>query len=310
MPSLPPLPLEEWRPTKDTLHLWTQVVGKVRLALAPPRNHWWHVTLHPDVRGITTGPLRAGDLTFAIVLDLAADRLDVAVRGGGHEGFPLEDGLTVADFHARLMRTLGDLGVRVPMVASPYGVPMTTPFPEDADHRSYSRAHVRAWWDVVDWTAGVLEEFSGRFCGKASPVHLFWHSFDLAHTRFSGRRAAGDPPSDPVAAEAYSHEVVSFGFWAGDDQVPFPAFYSYTAPEPPGLSDAPLGPAAAHWRTGPTGSLALLPYEAVRTALDPRGTLLDFLESAYRGGAERAGWDVAGLRSSWALPDVAPTGQD
>lgn len=298
--ELPPLPLDEWVQTKDTLHLWSQVVGKVRLATAAPRNHWWHAPLYLNARGLTTRRLHRDGITFEIAFDLAADALVVRTRRGAEASFPLEDGLSVAEFDRRLRRILRDFGVDVAIVETPYGVPMTTPFPEDIEHCRYQREYVQRWWDVLNWSDAVLEEFAGWFTGKTSPVHLFWHSFDLAVTRFSGRRAPGPAPTDPVAAEAYSHEVVSFGFWAGDANVPFPAYYAYTAPEPAGLTETPLLPAAAAWQTGPTGSLALLPYEDVRTAEDPRATLLAFLDSAYRAGATRAGWDVGDLESRYA----------
>jgi len=176
---------------------------------------------------------------------------------------------------------------------------MTTPFPADTTHAAYDPVYVVRFFKVLDWVDSVLEEFSGWYCGKQSPVHLFWHGFDLAVTRFSGRRAPPRAGADPVTAEAYSHEVISFGFWAGDDTTPFPAFYSYTAPEPPGLADQPLRPAAAAWRQVYGGSMALLGYDQLRAARDPRSTLLGFLQSAYDAGVRTAGWDHQELTSSF-----------
>jgi Family of unknown function (DUF5996) len=176
---------------------------------------------------------------------------------------------------------------------------MTTPFPEDVEHASYDRDAVERFWRILDWSDGVFEEFSGWYCGKTSPVHLFWHSFDLAVTRFGGKRAPALPDADGVTREAYSHEVVSFGFWAGDDNVREPTYYSYTAPEPDGLRGQPLRPADAFWAEQGAGSLAMLRYDAVRTAPDPRAALLAFLESAYEAGAGLAGWDRGDLTSSW-----------
>jgi hypothetical protein len=176
---------------------------------------------------------------------------------------------------------------------------MTTPFPDDREHASYDRDAVERFWQILDWTDAVFEEFAGWYCGKTSPVHLFWHSFDLALTRFGGKRAPPLPDADPVTQEAYTHEVVSFGFWAGDQNVREPTYYAYAAPEPAGLRGLPLQPAEAVWVEQGAGSLAVLPYEAVRTAADPKRTLLAFLESAYRAGAGAAGWDAADLTSSW-----------
>jgi len=300
-PDLPPLPLEAWEPTKTTLHLWSQIVGKVRLATAAPRNHWWHAALYVDVRGLTTRRLHRPAATFEIALDLLDHRLVVRTSHDQLESFPLHEGLSVAEFDALLHETLGRVGVDVPIRESPYGLATTTPFPEDREHASYDGEYAQRLWRVLDWSDAVLEEFAGWFSGKTSPVHFFWHSFDLALTRFSGRRA---PPSDgdAVSREAYSHEVISFGFWPGDPEVPYPAYYAYAAPEPEGLIDRPLAPAGARWADRPTGHLALLPYEDVRTAPDPRRALLAFLQSAYDAGSMAGGWDREHLVSSWSPP--------
>ncbi|HST24446.1 MAG TPA: DUF5996 family protein [Gaiellaceae bacterium] len=298
--TLPPLPLEEWEATKDTLHLWAQIVGKIRMATAPPRNHWWHVPLYVSARGLTTRRLPAPDGgSFEIRFDFVEHLLVVETSRGEVESFPLADGLSVAEFDRKLHETLAGLGLDVAIRESPFGVPMTTPFAEDTEHASYDPDAVERFWRILQWTDTVFEEFAGWFCGKTSPVHLFWHSFDLALTRFGGRRAPALPDADAVTREAYSHEVVSFGFWAGDANVREPTYYSYTAPEPPGLRDRPLRPEAAAWSEQ---GLALLRYEAVRAAADPRATLLDFLESAYEAGADAADWDRRDLESSWC-PD-------
>jgi Family of unknown function (DUF5996) len=298
--TLPELPLASWEATKDTLHLWAQIVGKVRMASSAPRNHWWHVTLYVDVRGLTTRRLHAENgVTFEIAFDFIDHRLVVRTNRGEIESFELVDGLSVSAFDQNLHAALKRLDIDVPIRESPFGVPMTTPFPDDREHASYDRDAVERFWRIVDWTDGVFEEFAGWYCGKTSPVHLFWHSFDLALTRFGGKRAPPLPDADPVTQEAYTHEVVSFGFWAGDQNVREPTYYSYTAPEPPGLRGRPLQPEEAFWADQGTGSLARLPYEAVRTAADPRRTLLAFLESAYRAGAGAADWDIADLMSSW-----------
>jgi hypothetical protein len=298
--GLPPLPLEEWEPTKNTLHLWAQIVGKVRMASTAPRNHWWNVPLYVDVRGLTTRRMHAADgMTFQIDFDFVLQQLVVRTSAGEVESFALVDGLSVAALDQKLHDALGRLGVDVAIRESPFGVPMTTPFPADREHASYDADAVTRYWRILDWSDSVFEEFSGWYCGKTSPVHLFWHSLDLAVTRFSGRRAPVLAEADTVTREAYTHEVVSFGFWAGDERVREPAYYSYTAPEPTGLRDQPLRPEAAHWTEFGAGSLAILPYDAVRSAQDPRATLLEFLQSAYVAGAGLAGWDLVDLQSTW-----------
>jgi hypothetical protein len=301
--ELPPLPLESWEATKDTLHLWAQIVGKMRLASSPARNHWWHATLYVDVRGLTTRRMHSPDgVAFEIDFDFVDHRLVVKTDTGAIEWFELHDGLSVARFDEELHATLTRLGVDVDIRETPFGVPTTTPFPEDSKHASYDRDAVERFWTILGWTDSVFEEFAGWYCGKTSPVHVFWHSFDLALARFGGGRAPVPQNADVVTQEAYSHEVIAFGFWAGDERVRAPTFYSYTAPEPTGLRSQALSPAEAHWTEVGSGSLALLSYEDVRIAADPRGTLLAFLESAYRAGAGLAGWDIEELMSRWC-PD-------
>jgi hypothetical protein len=302
--SLPELPLAEWEDTKRTLHLWAQIVGKVRMASTAPRNHWWHVTLYVDVRGLTTRRLHANGQTFQIDFDFVDHSLVVETSGGALESFDLVDGLSVAEFDERLHSTLARLGIDVAIQEAPFGVPMTTPFREDREHASYDPGAVERFWRILDWSDSVFEEFAGWYCGKTSPVQLFWHSLDLAVTRFGGREAPAMPSADRVTREAYSHEVISFGFWAGDDNVREPTYYSYTAPEPDGLRERPLRPEAATWGEQGQSSLAVLPYDSVRTSDDPRATLLDFLETAYEAGADAAGWDRAALASSWCPPEI------
>ncbi|WP_199815213.1 MULTISPECIES: DUF5996 family protein [Streptomyces] len=294
--KLPELPLAGWRPTKDTLHLYCQILGKVRLATTPPRNHWWNAPLYVDVRGLTTRRMHHRGTTFDITLDLVDHALLVRTADGRTRSFDLVDGLSVADFDAHLHRALDGLGVDVAIREQPFGVPMTTPFPRDREHASWDRDAVERFSRVLDWSDSVFEEFSGWFNGKTSPVHLFWHSFDLAVTRFSGRPAPLQD-TDPVTQEAYTHEVVSFGFWPGDDRLGDAAYYSYTAPAPAGLGDQPL--AAGSWTETGAGLLAILPYETVRTSDAPATALLAFLQSAYEAGARLAGWDVDGLESTW-----------
>jgi hypothetical protein len=293
---LPELHLSDWRSTKVTLHLYCQIVGKIRLATTAPRNHWWNAPLYVDVRGLTTRRLHHNYTTFEITLDFVDHSLIVRTADGREQSFELENGLPVADFDARLHQALGDLGIDVEITEQPFGVPMTTPFPKDVEHASWDRDAIAHFGRVLDWSDSVFEEFCGWFNGKTSPVHLFWHSLDLAVTRFSGRPAPS-ASTDPVTQEAYSHEVISFGFWAGDDRVPDAAYYSYTSPEPPGLRDQPLP--VGSWTEFGSGSLAVLPYEDVRTSAAPRTTLLAFCQAAYEAGAGLAGWDTAGFESRW-----------
>ncbi len=302
---LPALPLEQWEPTKNTLHLYCQIIGKIRLATTPAQNHWWNVTLRVDPRGLVARGMRWHDTSFDLSLDVIDHALRVRTDRGETDSFPLADGLAVADFYEQLFAMLAGLGIEATIRAEPYGVPMTTPFSEDRQHASYDREAVDRYWRALVWVDWVFRQFAGWYCGKTSPVQLFWHSFDLAVSRFSGRRAPVAAGADASTREAYSHELISFGFWAGDPNVRMPAFYSYTAPEPPGLTDRSLRPAAAAWSPAGSSSLALLPYDDVRTADDPQTTLLAFLQSAYEAGAGAAGWDTDELRST-ACPPITP----
>lgn len=301
--QLPELPLQEWSSTKETLHLWLQIIGKIKLAAVAPRNHWWHVPLYVDVGGLSTGAMRHNGALFAIDLDFVDHRLVIRADRGRREEMPLHDKLPVAAFYHELFDRLARLGLHVPILAKPYGLPTDTPFADDVDHASYDTAWVERFWQVLSWADGVFQEFSGWFAGKSSPVHLFWHSMDLAVSRFSGRRVTAFPHTDPVTREAYTHEVISFGFWPGDRATPTPAFYSYTHPEPAGLAERPLRPAEAFWATAGRSHLATLPWHEVRVAADPRATVLDFLQSGYEAGAAAAHWPSGELISTWYPAD-------
>jgi hypothetical protein len=298
-PSLPELRLDDWEETKTTLHLWIQIVGKVRLASMAPRNHWWHAPLYVDVRGLTTRRMHARGVSFEIRFDFVDHRLVIETNRGEVESFELTDGLSVAEFDRKLHAALDGLGVGVTIQETPYRMATTTPFTADEKHAAYDRDAAERFWRILDWTDGVLEEFAGWYCGKTSPVHLFWHGLDLAVTRFNGQRAPVTPGAHPIDAEAYSHAVISFGFWFGDDNVREATYYSYTSPEPADLRQQPLRPSGAFWGALAHSSMAYLPYEAVRKAADPRTALLAFLESAYQAGAATSGWDRADLASSW-----------
>ena len=288
----PPLAYADWEPTKQTLHRYTQIIGKIRMALTPPLNHWWHVTLLPATRGLTTGPMPYGDRYIEIVLDLVGHRVLLTSTDGKSRALELRLRPACADVYADLFAALSALDVEVEINPRPFDLGDSPPFAEDRVNGVYDPDAVTRFWRVLASTERVLARFRSGFAGKASPVHLFWHSFDLAHARYSGRPAPVGPHADPITAEAYSHEVIAFGFWPGDEhRTPYPAFYSYTAPEPDGPTDQPL-PAPAEWQDTGSGSLAVLPYDAVREAPDPAQTLLEFYESAYRAGAQCAGWDL------------------
>ncbi len=284
MSNLPELELTKWRPTLDTLHLYAQIVGKIRMHLCPFRNHWWHLTLYVSAHGLTTRLMPYKNVGLEIEFNFIDHQLEIRTSEGKNAAIKLSDGLSVAKFYQAVLSELAKLDIHVDMIAKPYGVPITTPFAQDEEHASYDRTYVERYWQILLWTNAVFEEFAGRYRKKTSPVQLFWHSFDLALTRFTGRPAPPRPGANKSDQEAYSDEVISFGFWAGDDNVPAPAFYSYTAPEPTGLTSEPLQPAAAKWT--PSGGMALLMYDDVRAASDPKQTLLAFCESAFQAGAK------------------------
>jgi hypothetical protein len=294
---LEPLPFAAWEPTKTTLHLWCQIVGKIALRSSALRNHWWNCTLRLTAQGLKTELLRSGDTFFDVELDVVDHRAIVrASTAREPAGFALHDGLSVAEFYAALRDALESTGLDVPILAKPYGFPgQSTPFAEDEEHRAYDAAAVRRWWTALAWSASVFERFASEFAGKQGPVQLFWHGFDLALGRYSGRRAAGPPKGDPVQREAYSHEVIAFGFWPGDASVPAPAYYTYTAPEPADLTSMPLEPAGASWAPSGSGHMGVLPYDVVRTSDDPSAALLAFLRSGYDAGTRTARWDAGAL---------------
>lgn len=296
--ELPPLPYAEWSATRDTLHLLLQLVGKVRLARMPSLNHWWHVPLYLSARGITTRPVPfdGGRSAFEIELDVPASELTVLASGGGRRAFAI-DGQPVARLHEQLFAALGELGIEAEILAKPYDAGFDeTPFAEDRGHGAWDREAVHRFWRALLWAQALLSTFAGRFYGKATPIHFFWHSLDLAYTRFNGARGPELPEADPVTREAYTHEVISFGFWAGDESLPEASFYSYVHPSPDGLDGEPLEPAAAAWNLRSGTPQGLLSWDAVRASADPAGDLLAFLESSYRAGAKLRGWDTDGLR--------------
>ncbi|MCX2740090.1 DUF5996 family protein [Pontibacter anaerobius] len=290
--EFPALPLEEWEHTKDTLHLYIQVIGKIRLKLMPRRNHWWNVTLYVTNRGLATGPMPYKFYTLECAFDFIDHQLHLHTSTGASESISLQDGLSVAEFYAQVMKALEVLGVHVDILAKPYDNKSTVPFAQDHTHATYHPEQVHRYWRVLVTVDQVLQEFSGRFYGKTCPVQLYWHHMDLTVTRFSGRKVPVNPEASVVEQDAYSHEVISFGFWPGDDQVRYPAFYAYTFPSPEGLDKEPLQPRQATWVDSNGSPMAILNYEELRQLENPRQALLDFLESAYQAGAKLAKWPV------------------
>lgn len=288
----PSLPYEEWKDTYETLHMWTQIVGKIRLALSPMVNHWWQVTLYVTPRGLTTSPIPYGTGTFEIRFDFIDHHLTVYKSDGTTRIMGLYP-RSVADFYRELMSILRSLGIQVMINPIPQEVPNPIACDTDTVHASYDEEYANRFWRILVQTDSILKEFRGRFIGKCSPVHFFWGSFDLVVTRFSGRRAPERPGADLMTREAYSHECSSVGFWPGSGSVLAPAYYAYTTPEPSGLSQARVHPDAAYY--DPQMKEFFLMYDDVRGAPDPRATLLDFLQTTYEAGADLAGWDRSSL---------------
>jgi Family of unknown function (DUF5996) len=293
----PQLPYEDWTDTRETLHLWMQIVGKIRLAMSPWVNHSWHVTLYLTARGLTTGPMAKDDRIFQIDFDFVDQRLTIQTADGAIGGFDLQP-RTVASFYRQLLDELGKLGLQARIHDTPNEIPAPIPFRQDELHHAYDGSYAQRFWRALLQADRVFRIFRARFAGKCSPVHFFWGAPDLAVTRFSGRPAPLHPGGIPnlpdrVTRDAYSHEVSSCGFWAGGDPIRYAAFYSYAYPEPPGFSDAAVGP------TGTFYSQALrefiLPYDAVRLSSSPDATLLEFLEDSYEAAARLGGWDRAAL---------------
>jgi hypothetical protein len=292
----PSLPFEEWRETLATLHMWTQVVGKVRLAQAPHVNHWWQVPLYVTSRGLTTSPVPYERGTFQIDFDFIDHRLRIETYEGDSRELVLAP-RTVADFYGEFMSSMKELGLEVKIWTTPVEVENPVPFEQDAEHKSYDPEYANRFWRALVQCERVFQQFRSGFAGKCSPVHFFWGSFDLAVTRFSGRRAPEHPGApgvaDSVTREAYSHEVSSAGFWPGGLALPEPIFYSYAYPEPEGFKETRVGPEAAYYNTD--FKEFVLTYEAVRTSEDPDAALLRFLQTTYEAAAAQAHWDRASL---------------
>lgn len=304
----PELPFSDWRDTCATLHLWTQIVGKVRLALTPWINHSWHATLYVTARGLTTSPIPLDGRVFEMDFDFIDQALLIRVSDGAARGLPLK-AQSVPDFYAAVMKALAELNLQVQIHGAPNEVADAIPFEEDRTHNTYNPEYAQRFWRVLLQVDRVFKQFRTGYLGKVSPVHLFWGSFDMAVTRFSGRRAPQHPGGvpalpDPITREAYSHEVSSAGFWPGGGAVDYPAFYSYAYPTPEKFGLTPVKPNEAFFHKG-MGEF-ILPYDTVRTASSPDAVLLEFLQNTYEAAAETGRWDRAALECPLGKPGVVP----
>jgi len=288
----PALPLAEWRDTCDTLHMWTQIVGKVRLELSPHLNQWWEVPLYVSARGLTTSPIPFPRGIFEVQFDFIDHKLDIVTSWNETRTIRLFT-RTVAGFYREFMDALHSVGIEVKIWPMPVEVPNPIRFDQDVTHARYDCPYAHRFWRILVTLDTIFKEFRARFIGKASPVQFFWGSFDMAVTRFSGRRAPPRPGADRMTQEAYSHEEISAGWWPGSGDVAAPAFYAYAAPEPGGFRESPIRPKEAFY-DAKLGEFLLL-YDEVRRAGDPKAMLMDFLESTYDAGATLGKWDRAGL---------------
>ena len=294
---LPALPFDSWKDTLATLHMWTQVVGKLRLKLCPLVNHFWNVTFYLTARGMTTEAMPYEGGTVEARFDFIDHKLLIETDQGRTAEIALKP-QSVSEFYTKFMAAIANLGVTTKIWTMPCEVPNPTPFEQDQAHASYDPEAVNKFWRITVWVDQVFQEFRAEFIGKVSPVHFFWGSFDLAVTRFSGRPAPERPGADPITREAYSHEVSSAGFWPGGGDIKGPAFYSYAAPEPPGFGEQKVRPQAAYYH--PQLKEFLLMYDDVRTAVSPKAALMEFLESTYDAAANLGKWDRKALERSAA----------
>jgi len=302
----PELPYPAWKETYETLHLWTQIVGKIRCAQTPWLNQSWHVPLYVGPRGLTTTLIPNGHLSFEIEFDFLDHKLVVMTVSGARTAIDLKP-QTVADFFTTLMAALAELGIQIRISEFPCEIPGAIAFSKDRTHAAYDGEYAQRFWRVLVEADRVLKQFRTGFLGKCSPVHFFWGSFDLAVTRFSGRRAPLHPGgvpglSDEVVREAYSHEVSSAGIWPGGGGIDYPAFYSYAYPEPDGFKNAKVSPKGAFYSE--TLREFILPYDVVRTAADPDVSLLAFLQSTYEAAASTGNWDRAALECEVGRPGI------
>jgi hypothetical protein len=288
----PALPLAEWKDTCDTLHMWTQMAGKVRLELSPHINHWWEVPLYVSARGLTTSPIPYPKGIFEINFDFIDHKLDIVTSANQSKTLRLYT-RTVAGFYREFIDALQSLGIEAKVWPMPVEVPNPIRFDQDVTHSRYDPEYAHRFWWILVTIDTIFKEFRARFIGKVSPVHFFWGSFDLAVTRFSGRTAPERQGADKITKDAYSHEEISVGWWPGGGVVEDAAFYAYAAPEPAGFREKAVLPSGAYYNTQ-LGEF-ILPYEDARNAADPRAALMEFLETTYAAGADLAHWDRLAL---------------
>jgi len=288
----PELPLDAWKDTYATLHMWTQIVGKVRLALSPRLNHWWQVPLYVNSSGLTTSAIPYSGGIFEVQFDFIRHNLIIQTSRGSERVIALAP-KSVADFYREFMASLQSVGINVKIWKMPVEIPNPIPFDQDVQHASYDPEYANRFWRILLTCDSIFKEFRCRFIGKSSPVHFFWGSFDMAVTRFSGRKAPERVGADSITREAYSHEVISAGFWPGSGDLKGAAFYAYAAPEPAGFPQAPVRPAQAFYHSDLHEFLLM--YDDVRAAPSPKSALLDFLQSTYEAGANLAKWNRAEL---------------
>ena len=289
---LPALPFDSWEDTLATLHMWSQIVGKVRLKLCPLVNHWWNVPFYITARGMTTSPMPYEQRDIEVQFDFIEHKILIETSEGRVVTMAMAP-QSVADFYKKFMAALAELGINVRIWTMPCEIPDPIPFEQDKTHSAYDPEAAHKFWRILVWVDQIFKEFRAGFQGKASPVHFFWGSFDLAVTRFSGRPAPERPGADSITREAYSHEVSSAGFWPGGGDIKGPAFYSYAAPEPPGFAEQRVGPPEAFYHA--QMKEFLLMYDDVRTAASPKGALMDFLQSTYNAAADLGKWDRKSL---------------
>ena len=289
---LPALPFDSWKDTLATLHMWSQIIGKVRLKLCPLVNHWWNVPFYVTARGMTTSAMPYERRAIEVQFDFIEHKIVIETSEGRVVAMAMEP-QSVADFYKKFMAALGELAVSVHIWTTPCEIPDPIPFERDHVHSAYDPEAVHKFWRILVWVDEIFKEFRARFQGKASPVHFFWGSFDLAVTRFSGRPAPERPGADSITREAYSHEVSSAGFWPGGGEIKGPAFYSYAAPEPPGFAEQRVRPQAAFYHQ--QMKEFLLMYDDVRTAASPKDALMEFLQSTYNAAADLGRWDRKSL---------------